>query len=533
MKRAAQFLGCLAFFSTAAAMAPPATNRQAIYQSLDTLAELFTIVKRHAPEADNRELVEGAIDGLLDQLDPHSNYYNEDRYRTMREDQQGSFYGVGIIVGYQNERLTVISPLDGAPAAEAGMRSGDVITRIDEVSTKDLDFDEAIRLLRGEKGEPVQIVVAREGADEPLAFTIHRAEIPNENVRASFMLEDNTGYVALRDFGEQAAQETGQAILDLQRQGMTRLIFDLRGNPGGLLPQAIETASLFVPGKKLVVSTQGRLKNANQKFFSEKTSPVAQMPLIVLIDRGSASASEIVAGAIQDHDRGLIVGVNSWGKGLVQSVFPIDDGDKGLALTTSRYYTPSGRNIQGSYDSLEAYYNPESSEGFYFGDTAVDDSARFKTSHGRDVLQTRGITPDVYLAYPETPELRQELETKNAFFNFAAKNLERFGPVHRDWRPDERIMNAFRRNLAEQGVSEEAFEANAPALRERLGYQMLNLVNRKWAWRFLMQHDQHVKASTDLFLKAEELLRVYNGEENLRTDYAEELKQYARLHQPQ
>ena len=357
-------------------------NELAIYRSLDRLSEVLTLVRHHSPNPVASEtLMEGAIDGLLTQLDPHSSFYNSDRYQTMKEDQQGAFYGIGIIVGFQNDRLTVISPLEGTPAFEAGMRAGDVIASIDGVKTEDLPVYEAIRLLRGQKGSEVIVTTLRRGVEGPLFFTLRRAEIPTSNVRAHFLLEDGqTGYVALKDFGETAASEVSAALKELT--GMQQLILDLRGNPGGLLPQAIEVASLFLPGEKLVVSTRGRFRNATQSYHSRESSTAPQVPLIVLIDRGSASASEIVAGAIQDHDRGLIVGVNSWGKGLVQSVFPLSEGTKGLALTTSRYFTPAGRNIQGSYDSFEDYYRPESSEKLYF--STRENVPMVKTTHGRE-----------------------------------------------------------------------------------------------------------------------------------------------------
>ncbi len=513
-----------------ALLKPKSTNKEAIFESLDTLAEIMTVVQQNAPgKMDGQELVEGAIDGLLGQLDPHSNYYNEDRFQTMKEDQKGSFYGIGIIVGFQNEQLTVISPLDGAPAFTAGIRAGDVIASIDKVVTKDLDFQDAIRLLRGEDGSQVEVTVRRQGFSEPLSFSIRRAEIPSENVRASFMLDQTTGYIALRDFGETAGKEVGEAMQSLESQGMKQLVLDLRGNPGGLLPQAIEVSSLFIPGKKLVVSTQGRLQNSSQEYYSEKTSPVEQVPLIVLIDRGSASASEIVAGAIQDHDRGLIVGVNSWGKGLVQSVFPLSKGSKGLALTTSRYYTPSGRNIQGSYESLEAYYNPGSSEALYF-EPPNKETVFKKTRHGRDVMEVRGITPDVYIAHLKTPEVVLDLELRHsAFFNFATAHQEAYGKVDRDFKVDGRVLDAFMEFLKEKDIDVAPLAEHADILKKKLKYQFLYIANPKWSWEFLMKNDHQVGAAMELFTKAAELLDVYNGTVEIRSGYAQELRKYARL----
>ena len=523
------FLAVLAGF-----MQPGPSNDETVYESLDTLAEVLTIAKTQSPEPVSAEkLVNSAIDGLLNQLDPHSNYYNANRYQTMKENQKGSYYGVGILVGYQNDLLTVVTPMAGGPAMKAGVKAGDVIAKIEDVDAKTLDMSSAIRLLRGEKGSQVNVVLERPNVSEPIPVVITREEIPSENVRASFMLEDKTGYVALKDFGETATYELSSAILKLQAQGMNQLILDLRGNPGGLLPQAIGVASLFIPGEKLVVSTQGRIHSANQKYHSKKRSPVDLMPLIVLIDRGSASASEIVAGAIQDHDRGLILGVNSWGKGLVQSVFPLSDGEKGLALTTARYYTPAGRNIQGSYDSLDEYYEPPSSESLYFDEHPANLIKTFKTIHGRDVLETRGIVPDVYIGFPKVPAFVQNLDGRyNAFFNFATQFQDESGPVHRDWRGTEALLPRFKQFLMDEGVVLEAFEANHDLIVEKLTYQILHIHEPKWAWQYLIEQDNQVQAAMALFDQASELNRVYAGNAKLPDNYSAGLKQFAKLNQP-
>ena len=508
---------------------PLVDNEQAIYQSLDTFSELLTLVDRHTPGgAPSQELVEGAIDGLLEQLDPHSSFYNESRYQILREDQKGVFFGIGIIVGFQNGALTVISPLDGAPAATAGIRAGDVIAMIDDVITDKVDFNDAIRLLRGEEGSPVKVTVRRSGMEEPLVFSLKRAAIPSNNVRAHFMLNEQTGYIALRDFGETATKELVEAASTLEEAGMTQMILDLRGNPGGLLPQAIQISSLFIPGKKMVVSTKGRLKNANQEYFSSKNSPLAQVPLVVLINRGSASASEIVAGAVQDHDRGLIIGTSSWGKGLVQSVFPLAKGKKGLALTTSRYYTPSGRNIQGDYHSIDEYLNPSSAADLYF--TPGKELNVFKTQHGRDVRQARGITPDVYIEVPDDPEIVQELEARHAaFFNFAARKQDTYGKITPDWEPDAEVIKAFFTYLNEEGIEAQGAEDHPALLGQKIKRQLLTIQGPEKAWTYGVSLDPQVKAALELFNKAKEILSVYNGEQSIREDYTTELKQFALL----
>lgn len=522
-----------ALLVVSALLRPRTGNEETIYRSLDVLAEILTVVRQFSPEnVESEKLVEGAIDGLLKQLDPHSSYYDQDRYRTMREDQSGSFYGIGIIVGYQNEQLTVIAPIEGAPAFEAGIRAGDFIAQIEGKDTESMDLYEGIRMLRGDEGTSVLLTIMRIDIEEPLEFELQRAEIPTTNVRTSFMLDERTGYVALKDFGETAEEELVRSIKELESQSMSQLILDLRGNPGGLLPQAIAVASLFLPDERLVVSTRGRLRNASQKYYSTMASPLSQTPLIVLIDRGSASASEIVAGAIQDHDRGLIVGVSSWGKGLVQSVFPMARGTKGLALTTSRYYTPSGRNIQGNYDSLEAYYNPESSESLYFG-TDEKEHRVFKTIHGRDVLEARGITPDVYISFPKVPPLVRKLEAKHtAFFNFATQYQKTVKPTGQDWVADQAVLDLFERYLDEKGSDTENLKTYAEQIRQKITYQCLYIVNPNWAWHFLIEGDHQILAAMGLFSKARELLTVYNGEGALSEGYTWELKHYAKLNQP-
>lgn len=506
------------------------------YADLETLAEILVLVRdRAATEVSNRQLVEGAIDGLLDQLDPHSVFYNADRYRMMKEDQRGSFCGIGINIGIQNKRLTVIAPIEGTPAARAGLRAGDVIMAIDGEKTVDMTLDQAITRLRGEIGQPVRVSLKRSGVIEPWEVTLVRAEIPSNNVRAAFLIDDQTGYVALRDFGESATGELVNAIRGLHSDGMNQLILDLRGNPGGLLPQAIGVAGLFLPGEKVIVSTKGRLDSANQDFLSEPESPLAQVPLIVLIDRGSASASEIVAGAIQDHDRGLIIGVTSWGKGLVQSVFPIGNGGQGLALTTARYYTPSGRHIQGRYDSFDDYYHPseDPAQRMAEGLESPDERDVFQTDQGRYVIQMRGIMPDVYLAYPDIPPSIQNLEVRhNAFFNFATQAQDRFSDFDLDAPPGDALLDAFGAYLKAEDLMDLWHDAAQfpHVVIEKLAYQFLSTRDQKKAWHFLMKHDFHVKAALELFPKAKELLVAYRGDQGLPEHYSAELKRYARQH---
>lgn len=512
-------------------VAAPTSDR--VFRDLEVLAEIVEHVSQNKTlEVSGDVLMDGAVQGLLDQLDPHSAYYNAPRYRTMREDQRGSFFGIGIHIGVQGENVTVVAPLAGTPAARAGLRAGDVIEAIDGVTVHGKDLYDAIGLLRGEKGKRVRLTIRRPGLDGPLDLSMERAEIPTNNVRSAFMLNDRSGYVALKDFGETASEEVVTAIKNLEAQGMQQLVFDLRGNPGGLLPQAVAVAGLFLPDQRVVVSTQGRMAGSCQEYVSQPRSPITQCPLVVLIDRGSASASEIVSGAIQDHDRGLVVGITSWGKGLVQSVFPLGDGSCGLALTTARYYTPSGRNIQGSYESFDDYYGEEPDEDLFFKGlgTGTPSVPIMKTEHGRKVYQVRGILPDVYVAYAETPQAIENLElAENRFFGFAVRHQESLADAQQDWHVDDLMLKQFMDFLRDQGIEiDNNFLRQYRALiKEKLTYQFLFIQDADLAWKYLMRHDRHVATALELFPKAAELLDVFKGRKPLRSEYDAELRAYA------
>jgi len=529
-------LGCLTAGLLALVLAddPPS---EGVYGALDTLAEIIVLAEGNSPSEDpERDLFAGAIEGILENLDPHSDYYDPDRFLTMKEDQQGSFFGIGVIVGNQNDRLTIVSALAGGPAARAGMRAGDVMVRIDGVDTERMKVRNAVRLLRGERGSEVTIAVSRQGRSKPIVMVLPRQEIPSNNVRAAFMLDEKTGYVMLSDFGETASQELRAALLDLETAGMKQCLLDLRGNPGGLLPQAIQVTSLFLPGSRLVVSTKGRVRSANREYSSERRSDISQLPLIVLINRGSASASEIVAGALQDHDRGLIVGESSWGKGLVQSVFPLADGKTGLALTTSRYYTPSGRNIQGSYTSWEDYFNPVSPEQEFFS-RAEKETARFSTTKGRTVYQVRGITPDVFIPPPDDSDLLLQLRADhNAFFNFATVHQDKVDVSAAGWEADATVVSAFFDYLSREGIASEglASEDLRERVRQWLTHDLLligsSMETESRALRYQLQNDTQLITARLLFPRAEELLRFYNDEAPLPGDYAKRLIQFAEMH---
>jgi len=299
------------------------------------------------------DVIYDGIHGMLEVLDPHSNYLDPRSFQQMRARQEGSFFGIGIIIARRDGKVTVIAPMAGTPAAQKGLRAGDVIAAVGGDRTEDLTLDEVVDRVRGPEGSNVLLTIERPGLQESFDVEITRTRIPQDSVRFAFMLRPGTGYIRLSEFTSTSVREVGDAMSGLREQGMTDLIFDLRNTPGGQLDAATGIANSFLREGQLIVSTRGRTPDSVSTLNAPGRGRPFEGPLVVLVNEGSASASEIVAGAVQDHDRGLVVGETTWGKGLVQTVFTVRD--TGLALTTARYYTPSGRCIQRDYDSFIDY----------------------------------------------------------------------------------------------------------------------------------------------------------------------------------
>jgi carboxyl-terminal processing protease len=295
---------------------------------------------------------------MLHTLDPHSSFMDPRQYAQLRERQEGRYYGLGITIQVIDGDITVVGLFEGSPAYRKGIRRGDIIARIAGEDAKGWTSDEAVRRLRGPKGTTIEVSLKRVGFDQLITLDVPRDEITIPTIPAAFMVNDRTGYVRLQDFAEHTDRDLGRALDELSAQGMRRLLLDLRGNPGGPLDQAINVANRFLSKGELIVSTKGRIRTSNQVFPARQEGEYTDIPIVVLVNRGSASASEIVAGAIQDHDRGLIVGETTFGKALVQSIFRVNN-NAGLALTTARYHTPSGRLIQrpwdGTFDEYLSY----------------------------------------------------------------------------------------------------------------------------------------------------------------------------------
>ena len=401
--------------------------------------------ENYGDEVTYRDLVYSSIQGMLRTLDPHTSFLTPRSYDDMRQRQQRSFFGLGILVSMRNGQLTVISPIEGTPAWRLGMRAGDIISTIEGEPTDTMSLDEAISRLKGPKDTTVNIAIVRRGLDEPLEMAVTRAEIPQTTVRFAYMLRPDIGYIRLTDFSRSTSQEMRDAVEKLSAAGMRQLVLDLRSNGGGLLDQTVDVSGLFVPQESRIVETRGRTRDSDQEFFSSAEQAPIEIPVVVLVNSGTASAAEILAGAIQDHDVGLVVGTPTWGKGLVQTVYNLSYG-AGIALTTAKYYTPAGRLIQRDYSSYFDYYTHFNDADAADGDTPAValEGREFRTDLGRPVYGGGGITPDIIVELPETPDGLAVLFTRNAFFDFAVDYHSQQPVSGLEWQPPEALLTEFR-----------------------------------------------------------------------------------------
>jgi carboxyl-terminal processing protease len=319
------------------------------YRNIETFANVLTMVqKNYVDEVSTEQLVDGAINGMLSSLDPHSAYLTPDLYKELQVDTRGSFGGLGIEITLRNGVLTVVSPIEDTPAFRAGIKSGDQIIKIDNNFTKDMSLLQAVKLMRGPEGSKIKLTIRREGQPDWIDLSLKREVIQIKSVKYR-VLEPHYGYLRITQFQERTEHDAKNALAQMEKEsgGLQGLVLDLRNDPGGLLSQAVKVSDLFLDSG-LVVYTEGRLDNQAQKFYAHKANSNTDFPMVVLVNGGSASASEIVAGALQDHKRALVLGTQTFGKGSVQTILPVADGDAAIRLTTARYFTPNGRSIQAT-----------------------------------------------------------------------------------------------------------------------------------------------------------------------------------------
>jgi len=430
-----------------------ASGTNDLQESIKSFTRVLSIVQQDyaIPVDTDHALYDGAIPGMLRMLDPHSTFFDPRQYALLREDQRGKYYGVGMTVGPQENHTVVLAPMPGSPASKAGIRPGDIIQNVDGKPTDGLTTSEVADLLKGPKGTIVHVAVMREGYTTALTFTITRDEIPKHSVDTAFQVRPGIGYVKVSAFNEETDTELAAALKQLDVANLEGLILDLRGNPGGLLNEAVSVSDMLLDKNQLIVSHHGR-SSQERRYYAVRGNRGVQVPLVMLVNANSASASEIVTGAVQDHDRGLVVGEQTFGKGLVQTVSPLSE-NTGLALTTARYYTPSGRLIQRDYKDVSLYdylYNHKNPQP-----TEVK-----LTDGGRQVYGGGGITPDVIVSQPKMNDFQQLLLRRDVFFPFPG-GVGTFTTFYLGGKPEitrsftvtDSVIAMFRRELDKEKIS--------------------------------------------------------------------------------
>jgi carboxyl-terminal processing protease len=503
-----------------------------VAQSQDRLTEnyrtftaaLSVIESRYVDKVESDRLVYGAISGMLQTLDPHSSFMDPRQYAQLRERQEGRYYGLGITIQVVDGDITVQGIFEGSPAYKLGIRRGDIIAKIDGEDAKGWTSEQAVRKLRGPKGTSVEVSIKRPGAEGLIPISVQRDEITIPSIPAYFMIDQQTGYIRLQDFAENTDRDLGRALDDLNGKGMKRLLLDLRSNPGGPLDQAIRVSNRFLRKGDLIVYTRGRVPNSDQDFHATEESDYTALPMIVLTNRNSASASEIVSGALQDHDRALIVGETTFGKALVQSIYRVSQG-AGLALTTARYYTPSGRLIQrpwdGTFDEYLSYTLRDQE-----ANRPHDPKDLKYTDSGRRVYSGGGIEPDRRLDGPvegfNPSRFARTLFARQLFSGFAqrfsATGDTRPGAtgkerkfVSPDFVVDQAMVNDFKEFVTSQGVKmdPEAFEADLPFIKAMIRHDIdLALFGVASARKHLVEADPQAQFALSLFREAEQLTQL-------------------------
>src|SRR5580765_4652626 len=455
----------------------------------------------------DKEVYQGAIPGMLRVLDPHSNFFDARQFALLREDQRGRYYGVGMIVAPRDNHTVVMAPYVGAPAYNAGLRPGDIIVKVDDKATDGLTTTEVADMLKGPKGTVVKIVVTREGYNDQLTFTVTRGEIPRHSVDVAFLLKPGIGYVRLSAFNETTDREIADALRELNATNLDGLILDMRGNPGGLLNEAVAVGDMFLDKNQLIVSHHGRA-STERRYYAVRGNQGVTIPLVILVNNNSASATEIVSGAVQDHDRGLIVGETTFGKGLVQTVTPLSE-NTGLALTTARYYTPSGRLIQRDYKSISLYE-------YHYERKVPDHPTEVKlTDSGRQVTGGGGIMPDIVIASPKLTKFEQLLYRSDVFYpaetgvgGFTRYYLGMKPTITKDFVVDDTVMRTFRNYLTSKNVrfAESDISENQDWIKRKIKQEVfMSMFGMQEGFKVLLEADPQVQKAVEAVPQARAL----------------------------
>jgi carboxyl-terminal processing protease len=485
-----------------------AAGQNDMQDSVKSFTHVLSVVERNyaEPVDTDKVIYDGAIPGMLRVLDPHSNFFDPKQYALFKEEQQGKYYGVGMTVQQRENQTVVLAPFVGSPAYKAGIRPGDIILKVDGKSCDGLTTTEVADMLKGAKGTVVHISLGREGWEKPIEVTVTRDEIPRPGVEYFTMVKPGIGYVRVSTFNETTDSDLAEALRQLDVSKLDGLIIDLRNNGGGLLNQAVGMADMFLDKNEIVVSHRGRASQ-ERRYYAVRGNQGIEVPVIVLINGQSASASEIVSGAIQDHDRGLIVGEVSFGKGLVQTQFPLSE-DTALLLTTARYYTPSGRLIQRDYKNVSLYdyhYNPQ---------PPTKPEVKL-TDSGRQVFGGGGITPDDVVAAPKPDDFQQMLYRRGVFYSqqqgvgdFTRYYLGEKPDLTKDFVANDAVVNDFRKYLDKQKIkyTDADIQANIVWLKWQIKREVFtSYFGLNDGYKVELQDDVQLEKAIDLIPQAKAL----------------------------
>ena len=476
--------------------------------SMQAFTKVYDVVEQNFADkvSADKGIYKGAIPGMLRTLDPHSNFFDPKEFAAMREDQQGKYFGVGMQIGPQPRtgKTMVIHPFSGSPAYKAGIRPGDILLEVNDKRVDTLNTQQIADLLRGPRGTAVQVIVTRDGSEKPVTFNMMRDEIPKISVDRAFWVKPGIAYIRIQQFSDEGtAKEVEDNLKALGEQNIKGLILDLRENPGGLLSEGVAVAGRWLDRGQVVVSHKGRAYS--EKPYVAKGSQYGESyPMIVLVNRLSASAAEIVAGALQDHDRAWIMGENTFGKGLVQTVYPLTD-NTGLALTTQHYFTPSGRLIQRDYSNisfLDYYYGKRGEQ--------KDPMDVKQTDLGRVVYGGGGITPDEKYQTPKLDKFELDIYRKNGLFDFTSHFFAHHDTkLPKGWTPDEPVLNDFHDFLMKDGVqfTEAEWTRDHGWVRDQLRTEMyVTAFSYEDSQQVAAEEDPEVAAAVEAMPKATDLL---------------------------